>query len=193
LLVSKSYERLSCARKQVRYIDCVRATLRPAASRPPARARRTVLRVSNRRQLPPSSEFGAYLLGLLDAKGYTRATLSRAAEVPESSISRWITGDSKPTLELLRKIAPHVGVRLGDLLIRAGLATAAELGMVGAPPAPTPPMPEPLRRIMEIVKDERISDRDTDILLDSVDQAVTMWLRTFRGLHATTSRRGATS
>src|SRR6185436_19769011 len=88
------------------------------------------------------ADFGGYLAKLMAANGYERdADLARASGAPASSISRIRRNETRaPEIETLRKIAPLLNVRLGDLMIQAGLATALELGTAGATPPPLPPV-----------------------------------------------------
>lgn len=94
-----------------------------------------------------STPFGIYLDSLMEKAGFaTPAALARASGVNDTTIGRWLKGEKEPTIPGLRAVAPHLHVRLGDLMIKAGLATAAELGLAGAPPPPLPPV---IRDVLE--------------------------------------------
>lgn len=134
---------------------------------------------------PPAESFADYLDRLMAEAGFaTAADLARASGTSESAISRWRGGNksvrtapaSAPTIEGLRAVAPHLGVRLGDLMIRAGLATAAELGTVGSPPPPRAPLPAALQRIVSILLSPQTTEQDARTLLGAVDQTVDTWL-----------------
>ena len=86
------------------------------------------------------TDFGGYLRKLATANGYSQASLAQAAGINQTQMSRAFGNAITPSVETLRKLAPLLNVRLGDLMIRAGMATAAELGTVGATPPPLPPV-----------------------------------------------------
>jgi transcriptional regulator with XRE-family HTH domain len=134
-----------------------------------------VLLVSKTRRI---SEFGAYLHQLMDACGFvTDADLGRAAGIDGSLLSKWRSGSAQPDIDSLRKLAPHLGVRLGDLLVSSGRATAEELGMAGKPP-PLPPVrrQEPLvRRVADALADEAIPTDERDRLRRGVQHAFDLW------------------
>jgi transcriptional regulator with XRE-family HTH domain len=100
----------------------------------------------------------------------TLADLSRASGVDATTIGRWVRGEKDPTIPLLRSVAPHLGVRLGDLLIRAGLATAAELGTIGAPPPPRAPLPPQVQRVLSILLNPRVPEQTKATLLSAIDR-----------------------
>jgi transcriptional regulator with XRE-family HTH domain len=136
----------------------------------------TLLHVSNTRRGQPQTEFGRYLRGLMDAKGLVQdADLGRLADVNPSLLSKWQSGSAVPTVESLRKLAPHLGVRLGDLMVKAGLATSAELGITGAPPPPSVPLPPVLRRIAIALSDTRVPEAARAALLRGVQAAYDVW------------------
>lgn len=122
------------------------------------------------------TEFGAYLRRLMAENGFNRpADLARAAKMPASSLSRWSDGTYTPTIDALRAVAPFLGVRLGDLMIKAGLATAAELGTVGAPPPPRAPLPPQLQRVVSILLNPKVSDNAKRVLLSAIDRTIELW------------------
>lgn len=96
----------------------------------------------------------------MKSAGFDNATaLARAAGMNPTNLLRWIDGASTPSVDALRKIAPLVGVRLGDLMIRAGMATREELGTVGAPPPPGPPLVPEVRVLVSRLQDPRLTER----------------------------------
>lgn len=103
--------------------------------------------------------FGDYFERLMLQTFANREQLGRAAGVDPTTIGRWINNSRVPNLDNLRAVAPHLGVRLGDLMVRAGLATKEELGTVGAPPPPGPPLTQAERiqrsRFIDPSKTER--------------------------------------
>lgn len=137
-----------------------------------------MLLVSKTGRTRPATEFGRYLRSLAEAKGwYTDAELSRAIGIDGTMLSKWWSGTTEPSIESLRKIAPPLGVRLGDLLVQAGKATPEELGMRGAP-APSPPSTprEPLLRdVTAALQDESIPSDERQHLRRGVQHAYDLW------------------
>jgi transcriptional regulator with XRE-family HTH domain len=111
----------------------------------------------------------------MEEKGYNKAALSRAAGVTDSNLGRWMSGRSEPTIRELRKLAPHLDVRLGDLMVRAGLASPAELGMKGAPPPPRAPLAPILQKIVSILLSPQHAQERKKSLLVVVERAVEIW------------------
>lgn len=124
-----------------------------------------------------ASDFGLYLRKLMDAKGFdTDADLSRATGIDSSMISKWWSG-TQPSIDSLRKVAPRLGVRLGDLMVHAGLATPDELGMTAPPPPPPPPSPrDPLiRKIAAALVDDGVPEDERSRLRRGVQHAYDLW------------------
>lgn len=120
--------------------------------------------------------FGEYLERLMAERGFpTKTDLARAAKVEQTTIGRWMRGEMEPTLSGLRSIAPHLGVRLGDLIIAAGLATPAELGTVGSPPPPHAPLPPQLQRVVSIMLDPRVPEASKPTLLSAIGRTIELW------------------
>jgi ribosome-binding protein aMBF1 (putative translation factor) len=102
---------------------------RPHAS-PPARTRgpgrkpaRYGVHVSNTR-----SGFGRYLARQMTARGFTTTgELARELGVNRSDVSRWINGQTQPSVPWLRKLAPVLRVPVLELLIEAGHITRREV------------------------------------------------------------------
>jgi transcriptional regulator with XRE-family HTH domain len=125
-----------------------------------------------------AGSFGEYLERQMAQAGFSnREQLGKATGIEATTIGRWIRGDRPPTIEKLRDVAPHLKVRLGDLMVAAGLATREELGMVGAPPAPAPAMPAVLRSILSRLASPRYKDRHKAVLLEFVQDDVDRWDR----------------
>ena len=127
------------------------------------------------RELASTTEnlVGEYLAGLMEQRGLTVYGLARLADVPDSSLYRCLEGKQNLGYESLRRIAPHLGVRLGDLLIKAG-TTPEELGTVGTPPK-VRRFAAVLREIQDAIDDPRTSDAEAQRLLRTVRGIFTMW------------------
>lgn len=85
--------------------------------------------------------FGEYLEQLIRDAGYANpADLARATpNLVSSTLYRWMRGEIEPTVSGLRSVAPLLHIRLGDLMVAAGLATPDEL---------CEPIPEPVREVL---------------------------------------------
>jgi len=96
----------------------------------------------------PGASFGQYLTDLMKAQGLNNVMLGDRAGVNDSTISRLRRDIDGPSTATLEKLAPHLGVRHGDLLVAAGLSQSpSTLGMAGSPPAAGPPLHVTLRKI----------------------------------------------
>lgn len=91
--------------------------------------------------------FGEWFERLMLQSFANREQFGRAVGVDPTTIGRWIRGEKEPSLTHLRSVAPHLGVRLADLMVKLGMATREELGTVGSPPAPGPPLTRAERTI----------------------------------------------
>lgn len=70
--------------------------------------------------------FPDYLQMQLDRKQWTRADLSRASGLDQSLLGRWSRGDVAPAVDSARTFAATIGRPLLEVLVAAGLLTAAE-------------------------------------------------------------------
>lgn len=136
---------------------------------------RNVPRVRATEKPPANPEFGTYLTTLMSSRGLDNSALGALADVSDSTISRWRTGTDVPSERTLRKVAPHLGVRHGDLLIKAGHSTPEELGTVGAPPPPGGPLPTILRKVVALLLDTRVSQHEKEVLLGGIKRTVDLW------------------
>ncbi|NUR70720.1 MAG: helix-turn-helix domain-containing protein [Hamadaea sp.] len=129
----------------------------------------------SRRRRDPQSPFGWYLRRLMDSHGFlSDGDLEAASGVSASLISRYQAGEITPTPENLRKLAPVLGVRLGELMVESGLATREELGMV-APPSPKPRVDPVLADAQRHLADPRLPGEVKDYLRATVKGAIAYW------------------
>lgn len=70
--------------------------------------------------------FPDYLQRHMDRAGWNRAELSRASSVDASLIGRWLRGEVVPAVDGARKVAEAIRRPLLEVLVAAGLITAAE-------------------------------------------------------------------
>lgn len=84
--------------------------------------------------------------------------------VADNVLRRWLQEDGDPSLENLRKVSPALGVSLRELVVRAEIMTAEEVGLDGRPVAPPRP-PTPEERIMD---DDILSDADKQALIHTL-------------------------
>ncbi|MFI0897707.1 helix-turn-helix domain-containing protein [Streptomyces sp. NPDC020983] len=90
----------------------------------------------------------------LSARGGGQRRLAERAGVSAATISRMLRGEVlNPDPEILRRIADVLALPFGEVLVRAGILTAAELSAVqAAPPMDRPPItPEEAARDLGIV------------------------------------------
>lgn len=80
--------------------------------------------------------FGARLVALYEARGFTKASFARAAGVAYNTIDRCITGATSPVLPTLRAMARALGVSVSELIGEDELARGTK------PLAPAPVDPE---------------------------------------------------
>lgn len=105
------------------------------------------LRILDRHTVTPmprtrtAEDFGTYLTRLIAANGFTQATLADVSGVSQAQLSRACGNHTVPTIDTMRKLAPHLSVKLGDLIVRAKVATREELGMVSTASAPALALP----------------------------------------------------
>lgn len=66
-------------------------------------------------------KFGEYLKAQRDAKGLSQRQLADLAKVSNTEISRIESGErQKPSPNILKAIAPHLGISYGELMTQAG-------------------------------------------------------------------------
>ncbi|MBE3588135.1 MAG: helix-turn-helix transcriptional regulator [Thermoanaerobacteraceae bacterium] len=68
-----------------------------------------------------NTDFGNWLKEKRISAGYeSQGLLSRACGIDHSTIARWERGDTKPSPDNLKKLAPYLGISYQDLLAAAG-------------------------------------------------------------------------
>lgn len=70
--------------------------------------------------------FPQYVRRQLDRLDWTVADLARAAELPESTVGRWVRGKTVPGIDSARQLAEALRRPLLEVLVAAGLITAEE-------------------------------------------------------------------
>jgi transcriptional regulator with XRE-family HTH domain len=82
--------------------------------------------------------FVAFLKAAMEAARIpTGARLAELAGLNPSIVNRWLNGKAVPAHDALRAIAPHLGIPMIVLVVRAGYMTAEEAGLEGSPTPPT--------------------------------------------------------
>lgn len=103
-----------------------------------------VVRMARERDVP-RTRIGRYLNALMEHHGHESfADIERAIPGPDgkplvsaSMMSKWFSGQSRPSVDSLRAILPAFpGTRLVDLILEAELMTSEELGLASAAPVP---------------------------------------------------------
>lgn len=103
------------------------------------------------------------------------AQLASLAGVDATTVGRWCRGEKEPTIDGLRAVAPHLGVDLLDLMVRAGLLTKLERGATGTSPPPGPPMPPTIRRIIARWLDPKQTAEDKERYMRTLDRATELF------------------
>lgn len=87
----------------------------------------------------------------------TGARLAELADLNPSVVNRWLNGKAVPTIDALRKIAPHLHLPLRILVDRAGIMSAEEMGFDGdlAPPTGNHSLEDELRADPRIRDDQK--------------------------------------
>lgn len=161
--------------QQVATVYCMRAIQDPPVNSLRASQSVTLLLMSKPRP-EPTTRFGRYLRDLMDAHGFqSDADLGTRAGLNASLLSKWQYGKAEPTMGSLRKVAPHLGVRLGDLLVEAELATPAELGMRGEPRPPAPKLDPLLADAASLLADENVPAEMKAIIRREIKSALKLW------------------
>jgi transcriptional regulator with XRE-family HTH domain len=118
----------------------------------------------------------------MESRGFqSDGDLEAASGVSASLISRYQSGGITPTAQNLRKLAPHLGVRLGDLMVESGLATPEELGMVATLSAGARIDPG-IADAQRYLTDPRLPEAAKDYLRATIKGAIAYW-RQQLGLH----------
>lgn len=138
------------------------------------------------RQDDPGQSFGTHLARLIDNAGFTspsafaRAvpTASGKGKLDPSTVLRWISGDTLPTLKSLHQIAPVLKVDANDLVARAYGKTAP-----GVPADPPAPQRHPLVRDLDRLLDpaSRMTPAERKALEAVINGAVEPYRRHLRG------------
>jgi transcriptional regulator with XRE-family HTH domain len=101
-----------------------------------------------------AERFRLYIRHLMDENGFeTFEALAQAGGFDASTLSRWFSSTNGPSVSLLHKIKGPLRVRLGDLMVAAGLASREDLGMVAEP------MPAEMRDFMAMLRGAPEDDR----------------------------------
>lgn len=132
------------------------------------------MHVSKRRR-DPQTPFGWRLRSLMEAHGFASdGDLEAATGVSASLISRYQSGDVVPTAQNLRRLAPHLGVTMGELMVEAGLASPEELGMIARAAAASSVDPS-LAEAQRLLNDPDRPEAAKEYLRDTLRGAVAYW------------------
>lgn len=93
----------------------------------------------------PGDDFATYLHDAMRGAGFTKPTyLARAADIDPSVVIRWLRSGQRPSVPLLERIAPVLGVPVAELIRVAYPSTTTE----------TPPAEPPDRYLDPVTKEE---------------------------------------
>jgi transcriptional regulator with XRE-family HTH domain len=111
----------------------------------------------------------------MDTRGFASdGDLEVASGVSASLISRYQSGEINPTIQNLRKLAPQLGVTLGDLIVESGIATAEELGLV-ASDRKSESIDPSLAEAHRLLADPALSEEAKAYLRDTIKGAIVYW------------------
>src|SRR5215218_831248 len=90
--------------------------------------------------------FGAYLRDAIQAGGFTTPThFARAAGTDPSVVLRWISGEQRPTIRSIERIAPLLGKTINEMVMAA---YPDQLGLEPAAPPTLHPLAYDVGRIL---------------------------------------------
>ena len=71
-------------------------------------------------QYPEPPGFGAFLRDAIQASGFTTPThFARAVGTDPSVVLRWISGEQRPTIRSIERIAPMLGKTINEMVLAA--------------------------------------------------------------------------
>lgn len=114
----------------------------------------------------PEPGFGGYLKEAIQAAGFSTPThFARVAGTDPSVVLRWLSGEQRPTIRSIERIAPVLGRRINEIVVAA---YPDRVG--GALPAPrlTHPLVHELARILDA--DSPIPEPDRAALAAVLDR-----------------------
>ena len=129
--------------------------------------------VSQHREAPG---FGTYLREAIHAGGFTTPThFARVASTDPSVVLRWISGEQRPTIRSIERIAPLLGKTINEMVL------AAYPDQLGAQPSTAPtlhPLAYDVARIL--ADDSPVSADDRLALANVLDRIMDPYRRQFR-------------
>lgn len=91
--------------------------------------------------------FGAYLKEAIRAARFPTPThFARAAGTDPSVVLRWLSGEQRPTIRSIERIAPVLGLSINEIVVAA---YPDRVGAGPAQPAPAHPLVHELGRILD--------------------------------------------
>ena len=130
------------------------------------------------RMTPSSPEpgFGGYLKEAIQAARFPTPThFARAAGTDPSVVLRWLSGEQRPTIRSIERIAPVLGRGIGEIVVAA---YPDRLG--GTPPAP--PVTHPLVHELGLIlaPDSPIPEADRAALAAVLDRVLDPYRKVLR-------------
>jgi transcriptional regulator with XRE-family HTH domain len=129
------------------------------------------------RQHPDTVGFGAYLRDAILAAGFsTPSQFAREVGTDPSVVLRWISGEQRPTISSIERIAPILGRSITDMVTAA---YPDRLGHpVAAPPTQIHPLAHELGRIL--AEDSPVSPEERAALASVLDRMLEPYRRDLR-------------
>lgn len=117
---------------------------------------------------PPPGEFKDWLVARMKELGLSQAELARRSGADNSTINQLRSGEAKPGIRVLRKLAHPLGLQLPEILVIAGQIDPGEWE------APAlPPLPPVIQKIMGRLEIQ--TDRENQAMLNAVASAVVIF------------------
>lgn len=120
--------------------------------------------------------FGQYIREAIQAAGFATPTrFARAVGTDPSVVLRWISGEQRPTIRSIERIAPILGKTINDMVIAA---YPDKLGIDGPSVAPSHRLAYDVARIL--TDDSPIPAADRDALANVLDRVLEPYRRQLR-------------
>jgi hypothetical protein len=123
------------------------------------------------------------LAELLAARGMTpeqAASPDGPVSVNWRTLRRWLAQDQGVSAKSVRDVCRDLGYSPLDALVRVGFLTPDEAKMARDPISVPPPLPQPLRRIADVLSDDRVPDEPKTQLRRAVSAAFDVWMSMYK-------------
>jgi transcriptional regulator with XRE-family HTH domain len=127
---------------------------------------------------PPSVGFGEYLRDAIHAAGYATPTqFARAVATDPSVVLRWLSGDQRPTIRSLERVAPALNRTISELV---GAAYPDRLPETEITPSPVHLHPIGYEIGLMLAENSPLSTKDRDALITVLERMLEPYRRDMR-------------